>query len=97
MRERSLHSGEGGNMKLSVRSLAMTTGIVWGGTCFLVALANLVWPGYGGSFLDLMSSVYPGYRVTGTAGSVVVGTLYALLDGLVGGALFAWIYNFFVR
>jgi len=42
-----------------------------------------------------MSSVYPGYKAAGTLGSVVVGTLYALLDGAVGGALFAWLYNTF--
>jgi len=43
-----------------------------------------------------MSSVYPGYKAAGTLGSVVVGTLYyALLDGAVGGVLFAWLYNTF--
>ena len=82
-------------MKLSVKSLTVTAAILWGGACFLVALANYIWPGYGKGFLDVMSSIYPGYKVAGTLGSVVVGALYGALDGAVGGALFGWIYNCF--
>jgi len=26
-------------------------------------------------------------------GSVIIGTLYALLDGAIGGLVFAWLYN----
>jgi len=61
----------------------------------MVAVLNVIWPGYGKAFLDVVSSIYPGYQVTGTLSSVIVGTLYALLDGAVGGALFGWIYNCF--
>ena len=57
-----------------------------------MAVANLVWPGYATSFLDLMASVYPGYE-TGGAGGIVVGTAYAVVDGLLGGLVFAWAYN----
>lgn len=44
-----------------------------------------------------MSSVYPGYKTVGGFGSVTVGTLYALVDGAVGGAIFAWLYNSFSK
>ena len=40
-----------------------------------------------------MASVYPGYDATASFGQVIVGTLYALLDGAVGGAVVAWVYN----
>lgn len=61
-----------------------------------VSSLDYLWPPYGKAFLEVMSSVYPGYKAAGTLGSVVVGTLYyALLDGAVGGALFAWLYNTF--
>ncbi len=80
-------------MKLSVKSLTMTAAILWGGSCLLVALANLIWPDYGRSFLEVMSSIYPGYKLTETLGSAIVGALYGALDGAVGGALFGWIYN----
>ena len=63
----------------------------------MVAVANFYLPLYGRAFLEVMSSIYPGYHITGTLGSVIVGTLYALLDEAVGGALFAWIYNFFTK
>jgi hypothetical protein len=29
-------------------------------------------------------------------GSVVIGALYALVDGLIGGAIFGWLYNLIV-
>ena len=82
-------------MKLSVKSLTITTALFWGGTVFFVALINFLAPPYGKAFLDLVSSVYPGYKVVGSFGSVIVGTLYALVDGAVGGVLFAWMYNLF--
>jgi len=45
----------------------------------------------------MISSVYPGYHADPSIGSVIVGTLYGLVDGAVGGALFAWIYNACLR
>lgn len=80
-------------MKLSKKGLGGAMAVVWGGGFFLAALANLFSPAYGRAFLELCGSVYPGYHVTRTPGSVVIGTLYALLDGAVCGVLFAWIYN----
>lgn len=82
-------------MKLSVKSLTVTMALFWGGTVFFIALINFLTPPYGEAFLDLVSSVYPGYKVASSFGSVIVGTLYALVDGAVGGVLFAWMYNMF--
>ena len=82
-------------MRLSIRSLAVTFGILWGGTVLLLGMANLIWPSYGVAFLQLVESVYPGYHAGQGLGSVIVGTLYAILDGAVGGLVFAWIYNRF--
>jgi hypothetical protein len=80
-------------MTLSLRALAITAALLWGGAVFVCGLANLAWPTYGGAFLQLVASIYPGYHATRSLGSVVVGTLYALLDGAVGGLLFGWLYN----
>jgi len=79
-------------MRLSVKSLALSVGILWGGTVFLVGIVNLIWPGYGNAMLELASSIYPGYHIGGF-GSVIVGALYAFLDGAIGGAILAWLYN----
>jgi hypothetical protein len=82
-------------MKLDVKALGFATAIGWGGCYFLVGLANLLWPPYGDAWLELGRSIYPGYSGPGGVGSVIVVTLYALLDGAVAGAVVAWLYNRF--
>jgi hypothetical protein len=82
-------------MKLNVKALAFTAGILWGLVVLLVGLANLIWSGYGGGFLQMMASIYPGYQATASIGEVIVGTLYALVDGGICGLGFAWLYNLF--
>jgi hypothetical protein len=67
--------------------------ILWGGSVFCVALANLLWPTYGARFLEVLASVYPGYSADATFGGMLNVTLYALVDGAVGGLIFAWLYN----
>lgn len=82
-------------MKLSITALTYATAIVWGLCVLFVGVANLLWPPYGAAFLELMRSIYPGYKATTSFGNVIVGTLYAVVDGAIGGALFAWLYNIF--
>lgn len=82
-------------MKLSVKSLGIAAGLLWALTFVLVSVCNYVWPPYGQAFLDLMSSLYPGYTAEGSQRSIIVGTFYALFDGALGGALLAWFYNIF--
>ena len=84
-------------MRLDVTTLALTAGSLWGAAMLIVASANLIWPDYGQAFLALVASIYPGYRPGAGAGSVLIGTLYALVDGAVGGGVFAWMYNLFAR
>jgi hypothetical protein len=81
-------------MRLDVTALGMAGGVFWGVAVLAVAAANLVWPSYGMAFLDLAASIYPGYHAGTGVGSVVAGTLYAVVDGAVGGALFGLLYNF---
>ena len=84
-------------MRLNVTALALAAGLFWGGAILLVALANLVWRPYGRAFLDLTASIYPGYLPGTGIGSILTGTLYGLLDGAIGGAIFAWFYNVLAR
>jgi hypothetical protein len=84
-------------MRLSVIALASTAGVFWGGAILMGALANLIWPSYGGAFLELTASLYPGYQPGSGFGSVVMGTLYGLIDGAVSGDVFAWLYNLFAQ
>lgn len=82
---------------LQVRALALAAALLWGGGFFLVGVVNLAAPGYGIAYLDLGASLYPGYAGPGGLGSVLVVTLYGLLDGAIAGAIFAWIYNLVAR
>lgn len=81
-------------MKLNVRALAFAAALTWGILAMLLTgLANLIWPSYGREFLQVMASVYPGYHATRSLGQVVIGTLYGLVDGAIGGTILAWLYN----
>jgi hypothetical protein len=84
-------------MKLNTKALALASAILWGFAMLSMGLANLIWGGYGQQFLQTMSSVYPGYHATRSVPEVVVGTLYGVVDGLIGGAVFAWLYNQFAE
>ena len=82
-------------MKLDVKTVAGVLALSWGILgMFLTGLVNLIWPGYGQAFLEVMASLYPGYRATASLGQVIVGTVYGVLDGAVAGVVFAWLYNF---
>ncbi len=83
-------------MKFSIKGLALASGILWGLAMLGMGLANLIWSGYGQQFLQTMASVYPGYHAIRSIAEVIVGTLYGTVDGLIGGAIFAWLYNQFV-
>ncbi len=84
-------------MSLSVRSLAMTLALLWGSALLMVGLVNLAAPAFGNAFLQGVSSIYPGFHHSRHLLDVLVGTGYALVDGAVGGAFFAWLYNFFCK
>ncbi len=79
--------------KLSVKGFAVAGAITWAISVLFVGLCNMKWPGYGDAFLDFVSSVYPGYLADGTLKSVLIGTGYAIVDGAIGGVIFALIYN----
>jgi hypothetical protein len=80
-------------MKLSVKAATIAGGLLWGGAILLVGLINLISPGYGLAFLQMMSSVYPWFNPSHTLSSILVGSLEGFLDGAIASLLFAWLYN----
>jgi hypothetical protein len=82
-------------MRVSVRALALTAGLLGGSAVLWVSLANLIWPEDGRARLELSSSIYPGYHATQALGSAIAGTPYALLDGVCGGLVLGWFCNRF--
>jgi hypothetical protein len=84
-------------MRLDPKALAMACGALWGGALLLISLVNLAGPGYGGALLEFAASIYPGYHGPAGFGSVIVVTLYGLVDAAIGGFILAWLYNLFAR
>lgn len=84
-------------MKLSVKGLAITAAILWGGALLIMGSANMMFPGYATNFLEVMGSVYPGYQPGTGLSSVIIGSMYAVVDAGIGAAIFAWLYNFFAE
>ena len=79
-------------MRLKVRALALAGGIAWGLVIFLLTYWFLIF-GYEGETLARLSNVYLGYSVTWYG--AFVGLIWGFVDGFIGGALLAWLYNKF--
>jgi hypothetical protein len=78
-------------MKIRPLALGVALGLVWGVSLLVTTLVSAR-TGYAREFLAVMAgSIYPGYAIS-PAGSLL-GLLYGFVDGLVGGAVLAWIYN----
>ena len=80
-------------MKLNVKAFALTCGIIWGIALFMLTWIIIAFEGITAD-RTLIGLVYRGYNIS-PLGSIV-GLIYALIDGAVGGAIFAWLYNFIV-
>lgn len=77
--------------KMSIKGLALSLGIIWA-FCVLV-LGWIAMTGYGAKFVELISTVYIGYKPTLLGG--IIGAAYGFVDGAVGGLLVALLYNVF--
>lgn len=76
--------------RLDVRAFALTCALWWGFGVFALTWWVMAFEGASGD-PTLIGRVYRGYAIT-PLGSVV-GLAWGFVDGLVGGALFAWLYN----
>jgi len=81
-------------MRLNVLAFATTCAAIWGIGLFSVTLWIVLWDGQSAD-PTLIGHVYRGYSLT-VAGSLV-GLIWALADGFVGGTIFAWLYNLLWR
>jgi hypothetical protein len=77
-------------MRLDVRAFAFTSALVWGVGLFAFTWWVIAFDGASGE-PTLIGQLYRGYSLS-PAGSVI-GLLWALPDGLLFGAIFAWLYN----
>ena len=77
-------------MKLDVRAFALTCSLVWGLGLFVLTWWIIAFDGASAE-PTFIGSIYRGYTIT-PMGSVI-GLIWALADGFVGGAIFSWLYN----
>ncbi len=76
--------------KINVKALAIAFGVTWSIAMLISAWAAIF--GWAGKIVEVMGSVYIGYEPTFLGG--IIGAVWGFLDGAIGGALIAWIYNF---
>ena len=80
-------------MKLNAKSLALTSGILWGLAVFLGTIWLLI-IGSSGKTISLLSAFYFGYQFS--IGGAFVGLVWGFVNGAIGGLIFAFVYNFFL-
>ena len=77
-------------MKLNVKSFALVSGSIWGLALFLFTWWIIGFEGSTGE-ITLIGRIYRGYHIS-PIGSLI-GLVWAFVDGLLFGAIFAWLYN----
>jgi len=77
-------------MKLNVKAFAVTCGLFWGIGLFLITLWIILFDGATGE-TTIIGKIYRGYCISFTGS--LIGLVWAFFDGLIGGAIFAWLYN----
>jgi len=80
-------------MKLNVKAFGMACGLFWGLSLFIATWWVIIFDGASGA-PTMVGRIYRGYNVSATGS--VIGLIWALVDGWIGGMIFAWLYNWFV-
>lgn len=70
-------------------ALGVAIGATWALGIFFLAIAAMF--GWGAALVPPLASLYIGYGAS-IAGAII-GAVWAFIDGFVGGAVVAWIYN----
>jgi len=77
-------------LKLNIKAFALTFSILWGFGIFFLTWWIIAFDGPTGE-VTFIGHIYRGYSIS-PVGSII-GLLWALADGFIGGAIFAWLYN----
>ena len=79
-------------MRLDIKAFGLACGIVWG----LAVLLGTLWlivSGSGGTVIRYLDNFYIGYSFSVVG--AFIGGIWGFVDGFLGGALLAWLYNLF--
>lgn len=77
-------------MKLNIKAFAISCGIIWGAALFFITWWIIFFEGITNE-PTLIGRIYIGYNIS-PLGSLL-GLIWGLADGCIGGTLFAWLYN----
>ena len=75
--------------ELDVRGFGLACGLLWSGAVVILGITARF--GWGKRWQRLLADVYRGYDES-TSG-LIVGAVWAFIDGLSGGYAFSWLYN----
>ncbi len=81
-------------MTLNVKAFALTCGVIGGFGLFVLTWWIIAFDGATGE-MTFIGRLYRGYTIS-PLGSIV-GLMWAFVDGVIGGAIFAWLYNLMSR
>ena len=77
-------------MKLNIKAFGLTCSLIWGFGLFALTWWIMAFEGQTGE-VTIIGKIYRGFSIT-PLGSLI-GLGWALVDGFVGGLIFAWLYN----
>ena len=77
-------------LKLDVKALGLSIGILWGSAVLLTGFMTIFFD-WGNIFVAVLSSIYIGYKPT-ILGSLI-GGVWGFFDAGIGGVIVAWLYN----
>lgn len=77
-------------MRLSVKSFALTCGLLFG-ILFMIATWWLIIKGTPGDIMIKFSNFFFGYSFTYVGG--IIGLFWGFVYAFIGGAVFSWLYN----
>lgn len=80
-------------MKLHTTAFALACGLIWGFGVLALTWWVMLFDGSTGE-PTILGMVYRGFSIS-PIGSLI-GLIWAFFDGLVGGFIFAWLYNLLV-
>jgi hypothetical protein len=78
---------------LSVCGFAVAVGFMWAFGVVVTGLFAMI--GYGEPIVGLLASMYLGYAAT--LKGILIGAVWGFIDGAIGGAIVALVYNFSLK
>jgi hypothetical protein len=77
-------------VRLNVWAFAFTCAIIWGLGVFFITWWVIYFEGPTGE-VTVLGHIYRGFNIS--AMGSLIGLIWGFFDGLIGGLIFAWLYN----